>query len=626
MHLPSLVNWLSTLVPSERQTLAYLWNVAADDLETRLLDPALLHAQVARLEPLEQAALQQVLRSGGTIAVARLERDYGTIRPTTGVVAPRTLLLALQGAPSPVERLFLYGLIQRVSGEHGPLYALPQEWLELLPAPPLLDVSAALEPVAPPRQAQLGDPSWWERDLVTLLVLAYAEPLALTSAGALQRQSVVRVARRMDVVAAPTSEQRWPELALLRWMALGCGLLQDRTHTLRITSSALAWLALPPAERWTSLLDAWLDSPFDELTYVAGLRWRTAPLQRPGRAARWAVLQLLAAAPTGWHSIDALLHVLHQRNPDFAQADGSFESWQLTNAANDVFPSWGSWPLVEGALARAIICGPAHWLGLVDLAGAAEPTLARLSQWGRALLGLDPWPDMPAASLQIDATGSIDLPAAVPPLARFQLQRIAEWQATASDGSERYRLTVAALDAALDRGITAAQIHTFFQRWAQDVPPALVRQIDTWQQQRQTLIARYGTVLESADPAMLAGLAADDRLQLPPYRALSAQSWLFDAADAAALVQLLRTHDYALTPPPAASELPLSMADLQRLLAAASVCATLLRYAGAETELTPSFIERIRRALPTAERVQATLLAREIAQALNVRMTEDDNA
>src|SRR5262249_14879173 len=53
-----------------------------------------------------------------------------------------------------------------------------------------------------------------------------------------------------------------------------------------------------------------------------------------------------------------------------------------------------AWLRVEGALLAALIAGPLHWLGAVDLdySSAGHPVAYHLSLVGQALLGGDDWP------------------------------------------------------------------------------------------------------------------------------------------------------------------------------------------------------------------------------------------
>ncbi|HYF65595.1 MAG TPA: hypothetical protein VD886_22395, partial [Herpetosiphonaceae bacterium] len=94
--LPTLAEWLPTLAPSERQTLAHLWQIADPaNLHARLTAPETVAAMLDSLRPAERAALERVLAEGGRIAAPNLEREFGTVRPHTGFVNPRAYLNAL---------------------------------------------------------------------------------------------------------------------------------------------------------------------------------------------------------------------------------------------------------------------------------------------------------------------------------------------------------------------------------------------------------------------------------------------------------------------------------------------------------------------------------------------------
>ena len=605
--LPTLAEWLATLAPSERHTLAHLWNIADPaNLSERLTDPQVVAAMLESLAPAERAALERALAEGGRIAAPALEREFGTLRPHTGFVNPRAYLNALQGVPSAVERLFVLGLLNRGRADDGVYYAIPAEWLPLLPAVAPLDRTPQLAPAAAPEHSVPADPLGFERDMVQLLALAYCEPLALNNNGTLNRASLTRLAERIPGASA-ASEARWPEATLLRILARDLGLLHERGGTLRVAPGALEWLGLPPAERSLSLLNAWIASHFDELAALVELRWRTPPLRRPGALARRAALELLRTAPAGaWLDLDQFVAEMQRTNPDFARAGGDYEAWQLTDAAGALLTGWASWQQVEGGLLRAYLAGPLHWLGLLDVGGEHAPTHVRISAWGAALLGLAPASPMEEERLILRADGSLSVRPGLPPLPRFQVNRIAAWIKVDSRGAEHYAITARSFDEALERGIGREQIGEFLSRWSgAPLPRTLERTLAAWEERRTALRGRAVVLLEAEDPDLLEGIADDPRLHLPPHRQLTANAWAFDPADGRALVAELRDHGYGLMANLDDPEVSLSERDLRTLLAAALFTSTVATSHGIDAGVTAALIERVRRLLPSPARAAA---------------------
>ncbi|HYF65407.1 MAG TPA: hypothetical protein VD886_21440, partial [Herpetosiphonaceae bacterium] len=513
---------------------------------------------------------------------------------------------------SAVERLFVLGLLNRFRAEDGASYAIPAEWLPLLPAVEPPDRTLRLAPAAAPDHAQPADPLGFERGLVRLLALAYCEPLALNNNGSLNRASLGRLSERMPGAG---SEARWPEATLLRILARDLGLLHERGGTLRVAPGALEWLGLPPAERGLSLLNAWVECHFDELAALVELRWRTPPLRRPGALARRAVLELLRAAPPGaWLDLDQCVAEMQRVNPDFARAGGDYEAWQLTDAAGALLTGWASWRQVDGGLLRAYLAGPLHWLGLLDVGGELEPTHVRLSAWGAAMLGLGPPPAIAEERLVLRADGSLAARPGLPPLPRFQVSRIAAWVKVDTRGVEHYAITARSFDEALERGIGREQIGEFLSRWTgAALPRTLERTLAAWEERRTALSGRAAVLLESAEPELLEGIAEDPRLRLPPHRQLTANAWAFDPADGRALVGELRDHGYGLMANLEDPEVPLSERDLRALLTAALFASAVASSHGIDAGMTAALLERVRRLLPSparaaAERASADLI------------------
>lgn len=615
--LPSLAEWLAALTVSERQTLASLWHLPDSvAIAPSLTMPAVIERLLAELRPYDRAALERVLAERGQIPTAMLEREFGIIRPHVGFVNPRAYLNALQGVPSAVERLWVLGLLQRVRSDAGVFYAIPAELFPLLPEVAPIDRTPLLRPADLPRHQQRADPFRWERDLVALLALAYVEPLMLNNNGTLHRTTLTRLAERLNAMGA-TSEARWPEAALLRILSRDLGLLHDRGGTLRVASGALEWLGQAPAERFASMFNTWLDSHFDELTGLCGVRWRTPPLYHPRRAARRAVLDLLRAAPEGWITLETFSAELQRINPDFMRTGADYETWQLTNADGALLTGWANWQHVEGSLSRAYLAGPLHWLGLLDVGGDHDPTHVRLASWGAALLGLSDAPAVFEAPLSITSDGTIEVSTAVPPLPRFQIGRIAAWQRVDACETECYAITSRSFDEAIERGIGRQQMLEFLTRWSATAPEqTLSNQLGEWEQRRTALRAEPVVLLQAQEPALLAEIAQDRRVRLPAYQVINPATWAIEPADSARFIASLREQGYGLSAAFADPELPLSERDLRTLFIAALVATALSSTQGLDHGITAALLERVRRLLPSATRAEAERTAQDLIQGI----------
>ena len=69
----------------------------------------------------------------------------------------------------------------------------------------------------------------------------------------------------------------------------------------------------------------------------------------------------------GWVSINDLIEIIKEFEPDFQRLNGDYDSWYIRNDAGDFLTGFESWDAVEGSLIEFYLVGPMHWLGLVDI-------------------------------------------------------------------------------------------------------------------------------------------------------------------------------------------------------------------------------------------------------------------
>jgi hypothetical protein len=234
------------------------------------------------------------------------------------------------------------------------------------------------------------------------------------------------------------------------------------------------------------------------------------------RRARQAVLELAAAVPEGaWWSLGAFLAGLRQARPDFQRPAGDYDSWYIRSAeTGEYLRGFEHWEAVDGALARYILCGPLHWLGIVDLAQSADdapPAAFRLTPWAGSLLAGSP-PEAPPASaedqpISAASSGRLFVPRLAPRSARYQIARFCKWEGY-ENGIYRYRLTPAALDAARRQGLRVGHLLGLLRRHAPGVPPALARALQRWDEHGGEARLQRMNVLRLASPELLAALRA----------------------------------------------------------------------------------------------------------------------
>lgn len=231
------------------------------------------------------------------------------------------------------------------------------------------------------------------------------------------------------------------------------------------------WLTAPRWQQVKSLAEAWHDSTiYQDIWHVAGLFPDPQFVYDP-LLARKALLAALArfAPPRSWWSIEELIDAVHATMPDFQRPAGDYDSWYIRNADNEYLRGFASWHAVDGALLEFMLLAPMHWLGMLDLAEDA----ARLTAYGRAFVGLEPFPQPKEAheAITLRSDGSLYASRKVARADRYQLARFTTWL-TGGD-PYTYQLDAAGLTRAAEQGITAHHVETFLKRQlGTDVLPA----------------------------------------------------------------------------------------------------------------------------------------------------------
>ncbi len=273
-----------------------------------------------------------------------------------------------------------------------------------------------------------------------------------------------------------------------------------------------AFLEAPRAKALTQLAAAWAQSPdFNELFLLPGLTpegvWKNDPLQ-----ARQAVMGWLSHLPRGWWSLSAFLAAVRERHPDFQRPAGDYDSWFIRqNESGQFLRGFAAWEQVDGALIRYIICGPLHWLGMVDLAAPAPgaPLSAfRLSAWAEAL-----WHGQPPAGLaaeedgiHMNSDGLVSMTAQTPRAVRYLVARFSAWL-PAPQGEYRYQFTPESLERARLQGLRISHLTALLRRHAAGpLPPALLQALERWEQHGAQAHIEETTLLRVDSPEVLAAL------------------------------------------------------------------------------------------------------------------------
>ncbi len=613
----ALERWLDTRSGSERATLARLWalpeSVAQSGaaLAQAMCDPAALGRVLAALRPRERAALTLVQQHGGSIAAPILEREFGAVRALASYPNPRAYLLALEQPLAPTERLWALGLLLAPPDRPARVYSIPAELQALLPPAPARQRQLGLSPLEPPASQATASPAQLESALLRLLALAQDGGLAGT-AEAPGRAALKQIAAQLPAGASP----HYP-----RWLyasALGASLLKlGVDDTPRPARAAIEWLRAPAIERTRRLLEAWIESPWDELAELAGVTVQR-PMLRDLPAARRAALALLGqAAPGQWYALDELVAQVRQVEPDFARPDGRYDTWGLLGRARQPLDGFVHWERVEGQQLRAIVAGPLHWLGLASLAFAEARALAFcLTPAGAALLsGAEPPPEPPPEPLLVQANFEVLAPPYATLYARFQLGRFAE--RGSAQPAETYRLTRQSIHRALQRGILVDDLLRFLREHsATDVPSNVSATLREWAGQYGRVSLRHGTLLEADDALLLEQIRRDRRVRLPRVEQLGERAWLLRPADAPALAERLSKAGYGVANQAEPAGAPLREHDLTVAMAALEFYAQACAALALEHDASAALRKRVARLLSEKQLNRAHQASREALQRL----------
>ena len=273
---------------------------------------------------------------------------------------------------------------------------------------------------------------------------------------------------------------------------------------------AKSFLDAPRPKALEMLGGAWQDSEaFNELRMVPGLscegEWKNQPLET-----REFLINLLEAVPEKqWWSLPAFVRDVKAKYPDFQRPAGDYDSWFIRDTTSGLYLRGAEhWDEVEGALIRFFICGPLHWLGMMDLASpetGAPAASFRFSAWAADLLKDKPPAGLHKedAPLQVNSDGRLRLPALTPRAVRYQIARFCQWEPE-TQGEYRYRITPAALERARSQGLRTSHLVGLLRRHAATPPaPSLVQALERWDEQGTQATFEKVTILRVATPEIM---------------------------------------------------------------------------------------------------------------------------
>lgn len=492
-------------------------------LQSAMLDTDRAEAAWDKLDEPARAALQLLVSSDkGRMKTGQFERFYGKIRKM-GLAQIQRELPQRQG-DSIAETLYYRGFIgegfDKVAGGLIGFVYVPSDLVAALPLHKTsYDNFDAADRLTPPDEAPalgliegVDDVSRADTsivdDMTTLLAWLQANPAAIAA----DQFAPTALEGILPWLLRPQKTR----LAFILGLGISADLIavqEDQAHPSR--GETRRWLGDTRAEQIRVLASAWRESQtWRDMWHIPGLYPDDSGWSYDAAAARQTVLGLFAdlLPEQGWISINDLIEIIKEFEPDFQRLDGDYDSWYIRNDAGEYLTGFESWDAVEGSLIEFYLVGPMHWLGLVDIGD----DVMRLTAYGRAFLEISDWPKLaePAGRIELRDDGGLLVSRRVNRFERFQLARFAH--CLQAGDPYAYAIDADSVGRAAAQDISVRQIQAFLARHAdgKPLPAPLVKLLRNWQQGAKTAVSFESLIaLRATTEATLDKIYADPALR-----------------------------------------------------------------------------------------------------------------
>ena len=517
--------------PGMLSALAEVWGIASKSLQNdeiiarlqeAMLDPKAAEAVWERLDEPARTAVQLLVSSSRhRMKLGQFERLYGKIRKLGRAQINKEE--PHKQPQSAAEALYYRGFIgegfDKDDGDFIGFVYVPQD---LTAALPLHKTSyehlgdAAAFPEAELPAPKVVDNVQNAKPADTSIIDDMTTLLAFLQMAAADIEGMGFAAAAVAAIQPHLLHPGGARLDFLLGIGRSAGLIaaQDgKAHPRR--RQARAWLNAARGEQIRQLAQAWLESKhYRDLWHIPGLDPDDSGWSYDPAPARNSVMTLFSdlAPPQDWVSVNSLIDMIKELEPDFHRPDGDYDSWYIRSETGEFLRGFESWDAVEGSLVKHYMLGPMHWLGLLDIGDDA----VRLTAYGRAFLRIADWPRLaePFYPIEIERGGRLLASRRVNRFDRFQLARFTDW--VQKGDPYVYELHAASIQKAAAQGIHAGHIQAFMRRHldGEPLPASIAKLLRNWQDGAKTSIAfETLTVLRASAEETL------DRIyDIPAYR------------------------------------------------------------------------------------------------------------
>ena len=375
------------------------------------------------------------------------------------------------------------------------------------------------------------------------------------------------------------TEQEVPRLLFIRLLLMKLGLLHVGTQLIAPTSSSTTnenkalhaasshdFFSLSLIERVRLCYRLWLETPFwNELAYLPDVIVRPGPSNPLDPAheevvrARQALMKRVLAEQAGeWREMPAFIartklyipYLLFPRQYGPRAERYSMGSnpygWDFRLKRGWLTHREG-WHMVEGGFIRAVVAGPLHWLGLVDMKSEGNTTAFCLSSAVSLVTSeeLPPVERIPWGRLIVQPNFELVALAPVSEALLIQLDRFAE--RLGLEHIAQYRITKASITRAIQMGMHGEDMLRILEEatGGGEIPQNVRYSLGEWERQARRIEMWPGAaLLEVDDAALLDTLFAGEQTRKMFVRRLSPTLAEVMPQQLSALQEMLWQRDY----------------------------------------------------------------------------------